>query len=284
MSANILIYLEKTCLNIENLYMRHEVKKNFLTKKFEKLYREFNRRDLVSPDPLQFLYEYNDARDREVVGLIASSLAYGRVAQIIKSTNLVLKIMGKSPHEFLKASPRKQIEAGLKDFKHRFTVGNEVANLLFASKKAISEFGSIGECFSSFICKSDENILSALSKFIEKFSRYCESDIGYLLPSPEKGSACKRPNLYLRWMVRSDDVDPGGWSGISASKLIIPLDTHMYNICRRFGFTKRKQANLKTACEITENFKKIAPDDPVKYDFALTRFGIRGDMKIEDLF
>jgi len=91
-------------------------------------------------------------------------------------------------------------------------------------------------------------------------------------------------NLFLRWMVRKDRVDPGGWKGIPVSRLIIPLDTHMHKMGLLFGFTKRRQASMITAVEITEEFRKIAPHDPVKYDFSLTRLGIRKDMDIESFF
>jgi uncharacterized protein (TIGR02757 family) len=87
-------------------------------------------------------------------------------------------------------------------------------------------------------------------------------------------------NLFLRWMVRRDRVDPGGWDGIPCSNLIIPLDTHMHRISLALNLTKRKQANMNTALAITSCFKKIVPEDPVKYDFALTRLGIRGDLDI----
>ena len=109
-----------------------------------------------------------------------------------------------------------------------------------------------------------------------------KDSINRLLPDPEKGSACKRLNLFLRWMVRCDDVDPGGWFNISTSKLIIPLDTHIYRICYDAGFTTRKQKDLKTAIEITDHFKKYNYDDPVKYDFVLFRIGIwnKPDLRI----
>ena len=103
-----------------------------------------------------------------------------------------------------------------------------------------------------------------------------------LLPSPSAGSACKRLNLFLRWMVRQDNVDPGGWDSVSPAKLIIPLDTHMHRIGRRLGLTPRRQADLRTAIEITEGFRGICPSDPVRYDFALTRLGIRRDEGVED--
>ena len=99
-----------------------------------------------------------------------------------------------------------------------------------------------------------------------------------LLPSPVAGSACKRLNLFLRWMVRRDEVDPGGWDHVPPSKLIVPLDIHMHRISLQLGLTGRKQANLKAACEITNAFRAIEPDDPVRYDFSLTRLGIRDDL------
>ena len=248
----------------------------------DRLYRDYNRRELVHPDPLEFLYHYNSFADREVAGLIASSLAYGRVAQILKSVSSVLDRIEK-PREFLEKSSPTVIRNTFKKFKHRFTTGDELSNMLIATKKAIGKYGSLGECFASKICKNDETVLPAMVSFVEEMNEFAGCELGYLLPTPEKGSACKRFNLFLRWMVRSDDVDPGGWHSIPASKLIVPLDTHMYRICSGFGFTRRKQANLKTAVEITNAFRKFAPHDPVKYDFVLTRFGIRGDMKISAL-
>ena len=101
-----------------------------------------------------------------------------------------------------------------------------------------------------------------------------------LLPLPDRGSACKRLNLFMRWMVRQDAVDPGGWSGVPLSKLIIPLDTHMHRISRAMGLTSRRQADMGTAMEVTRAFQKFAPDDPLRYDFVLTRLGIRKDMDV----
>ena len=89
----------------------------------------------------------------------------------------------------------------------------------------------------------------------------------------------KRLNLFLRWMVRRDDVDPGGWDSVSRGRLVVPLDTHLFRIARTLGFTDRKSADLAAALEITDRFREIAPDDPVRYDFALTRLGIRADLR-----
>ena len=100
----------------------------------------------------------------------------------------------------------------------------------------------------------------------------------FLVPSPAGGSACKRLFLFLKWMVRRDDVDPGGWTLLSPADLIIPLDVHMFRLCSALGLTARKSPDLKAALEVTEVFRSVLPSDPLKYDFVLTRFGIRSEM------
>lgn len=248
--------------------------------KLETLYKKYNRCEFVHPDPLEFLYKYPKAREREIVGLIASSLAYGRVAQILKSVSNVLGKMGSSPYEYLKKKSDKEITKDFSDFKHRFTTGCDKAGLLIGMKRVIKKHGSLEGCFRAGYEKDDETFMPALSFFVGELSRCAGCARLNLLPPPELGSACKRLNLYLRWMVRKDEVDPGGWEDLPSSKLIVPLDTHMYKIGKRFNFTKRKQADLKTAMEITRGFANILPKDPVKYDFALTRFGIRSELNI----
>jgi uncharacterized protein (TIGR02757 family) len=126
--------------------------------------------------------------------------------------------------------------------------------------------------------------LPALAELIKRFNGNDPDSKNSLLPSPDKGSACKRLNLFLRWMVREDAVDLGGWKGIPASKLIVPLDTHMYRICSSLNMTCRKPADMATALEITKYFRKISPEDPVRYDFAITRLGIRDDAEPELFF
>ncbi|MFH1538769.1 MAG: TIGR02757 family protein [bacterium] len=246
------------------------------------LYERYNRREYVSPDPLQFLYDYGDVRDREVVGLVASSLAYGRVAQILKSVSKVLARMGPSPAGFLRDSQPKALrrefgEAHSADFKHRFTTGEDLSAMLIGAKRAVENHGSLEACFAAGLREGDDTVLPALAHFVGELGLGNHKS-NYLLPSPEKGSACKRLNLFLRWMARKDEVDPGGWDGVSPSRLIVPLDTHMHRCCLSMGLTERKQADLKTAVEITGVFKKISPEDPVKFDFSLTRLGIRDEL------
>ena len=247
--------------------------------RLDELLSLYHHRAFVHPDPLEFLYDYPDLQDREIVALIASSLAYGRVAQILKSTSCILQRLGPSPYSFLQKSTRKKLLSLFSDFKHRFTTGEELALMLWGLKKVIEEYGSLHDCFSADMEDTDDTILPALTRFIRRFRKHMPATRDSLLPYPEKGSACKRLNLFLRWMVRQDNIDPGGWSRVSAAKLIVPLDTHMYKISRMLHLTERKHADMRTAIEITNAFREIVPDDPIRYDFVLTRLGIRGEME-----
>jgi uncharacterized protein (TIGR02757 family) len=245
--------------------------------KLEALYTAYNRRRFVHPDPLEFLYSYEDLKDREIVALIASSLAYGKVGQILKSVSTILLRMETSPFDFLCSSSFRELYTTFDDFKHRFTPGADISLLLCSAKTMIRKYGSLHRCFMVGYQDRHETILPALSAFVKVLRRDSCCWSGFL-PSPERGSACKRLNLFLRWLVRKDEVDPGGWAGIPPSKLVVPLDTHMHRIGLTLRLTKRKQADLRTAVEITHAFKSVSPEDPVRYDFALTRFGIRPDM------
>lgn len=246
----------------------------------ERLYHEYNRREFVHPDPLEFLYDYEDLYEREIVGLVASSLAYGRVEQILKSVSFVLKRMS-TPSVFLKRASLESLNKIFRDFRHRFTTGEDLAFLLFGAKRVIEKYGSLNACFTSGFNDKDDTLFPALLSFINELSFKHEGRRNTLIPLPTGGSAFKRFNLLLRWMVRRDDVDPGGWSNVPASKLIVPLDTHMHRICLALNLTKRKQADARTACEITAAFRSITPDDPVRYDFVLTRLGVWG--KLSDI-
>ncbi len=252
--------------------------------KLESHYSKYNKFCYVHPDPLEFVLNYKKDRDREIAGLLSSALAYGNVKQILKSAAFILNKMDPSPYAYIISNNSKTFSANFKGFKHRFTTEYDIVNLLCGIKSALKKFGSLESCFASEYNSNDKNIIPALIKFTDNLSIYFQGSKSYLLPSPKNGSACKRLMLYLRWMIRDDEVDPGCWKNkISPSKLIIPLDTHMHQISRLFGYTKRKSADLKTAIEITEQFEVLSPADPVKYDFALTRFGIRDELSYKNI-
>jgi len=247
----------------------------------ERLYARYNHRDFIKPDPLQFIYQYSNRLDMEVAGFLAAELAYGRVRQIEKSLTNLFGRMGDSPFQFVRDFDE-QKRAKLKDFRHRFTAGDDISDLLELLRDVFDEFGNIENFFIVGYRDDDPNIIGALSKFCDSLlEMYAETHNGhipkglsYLLPRPASGSACKRLNLFLRWMVRNDDVDAGLWKSIDKTRLIVPVDVHMSRLCRILGLYDRKTVSLSTAVKITESFAEIEPADPVKYDFALTRIGI----------
>ena len=243
----------------------------------EELYQRYNRTELARGDPLGFLYDYQDPGDREIVGLLASSLAYGRVAQILKSVRGVLGRMGASPTAFLLRSSRESLRACFAGFRHRFTTGENLCGLLLGAKRLVERDGSLESAFVAGHREDHETVLPALCAFADELRQAGGGARSHLLAAPSLGSACKRLHLFLRWMVRQDDVDPGGWGRVSASKLVVPLDVHMHRIGLALGLTTRKQADMRTALEITRGYREVAPDDPVRYDFALTRLGILGN-------
>ncbi len=214
-------------------------------------------------------------RDREIVALVASALAYGRVEQILRSVARVLDRMD-SPSRFVMEEPEGSLRHAFDDFKHRFTTGAELASMLLGVRRALERRGSLEACLAHSIAPNPDTVLPALEGFVDELT-VGWSGRNSLLPSPRAGSACKRLNLFLRWMVRKDRVDPGGWDSVPRSSLIIPLDTHMHRIGRALRFTARKQADMRTALEVTAAFRRMVPDDPVRYDFSLTRLGIRKD-------
>jgi uncharacterized protein (TIGR02757 family) len=285
-----------------------------LKKILEGLYRRYNLRNLIPPDPLQFVYQYAEPPDKEIVAFLAAALAYGRVEQIEKSLSNLFARMGKSPYTFVQGFDKAKRER-LNSFKHRFTTGQDISDLLALLKKVLNRYGSIQEFFiqgynpnvlcredppsfrpkppllsserktwgrSGEIYSNDKNIIPALTRFCDSLWKMYSKDhngqpsvgLKFLLAGPAGGSACKRLNLFLRWMVRKDDVDLGLWKSVDKAKLIVPVDVHIGRLCRILGMYNHKTVSLAAAVEITESFAQIEPADPVKYDFALSRIGI----------
>ncbi|MDA3800359.1 MAG: TIGR02757 family protein [Kiritimatiellae bacterium] len=249
------------------------------TTQLEQIYDKYNKFEFVSPDPLECLYRYEQPLDIEFVGFISAAFAFGRVSQILKTLDVIFSKLGDSPQQFILNSDEASLKEIFRGFKYRFVKEDELICTLLNMQKIYKEHGSLENCFHSCYSSSDETLQPAIIKFIEKMK--CGGN--YLIPKANTKGACKRLNLFLRWMVRDDHVDLGLWKTIPASKLIIPLDTHIANISKHFGFTKRSTSDMKMALEITNAFKKFAPTDPTKYDFSLTRFGIRDDMSIREL-
>ena len=246
------------------------------------LYHTYNYRKWVHPDPLEFLYDYPDVLDREIVGFIASSLAYGRVAQILRSVSSVVEKMGPSPGSYLESATCASLRQTFRGFRHRFTTSSELVQMLQGLQGVMRRYGSLYQCVLHHMNPADETVLEALSALAKEIAAPSRGKCNSLVPLPQRGSACKRLHLFLRWMVRQDRVDPGGWPKVPAAKLVVPMDTHMHRISLRMGLTTRKQADVRTALEVTRAFRTLLPHDPVRYDFALSLLGIRQDAFASD--
>jgi len=257
-----------------------------LKRDLERLYRTLDLAHL-SPDPLEFVHRCPSPEDKEVVGLISSSLAYGRVEGIKRSVERVLSVMGPSPYRFvMDFRPRKDGRL-FSGFVHRFNRGPDISCLLYFIRQMVEQSGSVGGFFMKGHNPEERNIKGALHAFTTSVlaldsspvygSKTLPADAGvrFFFPTPMGGSACKRLNLYLRWMVRrGDGLDFGIWKGVDPAKLDIPLDTHIARISRNIGLTNRSSADWKMAEEITDALRAFDPSDPVKYDFALCRLGM----------
>ena len=242
----------------------------------EDLYARYNQRCYVDPDPLAPLYGYSAPQDQEIIGLITASLAFGNVKQILTSIELVLHALPE-PAQSLPGLSNSELNRRLAGFRHRYVTGVEMASLLTGAGTLLREHGTLGAAFTAMDEPESPTILPGLTRFVHALRDRGPLAKNYLLPDPALGSACKRWFMYLRWMVRCDAVDLGLWRDLGAHRLVIPVDTHMHRVALGLGLTKRNSADLKTALEITKAFQVVSPDDPVRYDFCLTRLGIRED-------
>ena len=252
-----------------------------LKQKLEYHYKAFDKSKL-EPDPLQFPHKFTDEKDIEAMAFIASVFAYGNVKQINHTLNKVVNLMNNKPYEFIINYNSKTSSKSLKGLKHRFYTENDISRLFQIMNLAYNEFASLKNLFLSGFNVQDGNTKDGISSFSYLLIHLYRKSFGkesrgvkFMFPLPEKGSACKRMNLFLRWMVRKDELDFGLWNEIPVSKLIIPVDTHVASICAELKLTTRKNVSWKMAEEITENLKKFDPDDPVKYDFAICHIGMR---------
>lgn len=253
-----------------------------LKQKLDYHYKAFDKSQ-ISPDPLQFLHLFRDKRDIETIGFISSIFAYGNVKQIINTMDKIIEAFDYHPYEFVINFKKKNYAYKLKDIKHRFYTEEDITVFFLLLNDVITEFGSIKNLFYKFYNCEDINIKNALSKFSEYFINSVQNRFGknislgvkFMFPLPELGSACKRMNLFLRWMVRKDELDFGLWNEIPRHKLIMPVDTHVARICKSLNLTTHKNVGWKMAEEITQNLTKFDPQDPIKYDFAICHIGMR---------
>lgn len=254
-----------------------------LKEKLDYLYLKFANEDFVRADPIQFVYKFEERRDKEIAGFIASMLAQGKRKSFMpKISQILFQIMGGEPYNYIRNFNLEKENLKIQSFQYfgyQLIRGDDLGIIFLNLKMIIRKYGGIGELIYEIYKKNgnSKNVKEVLIDFVSEFFSVgkISSRISALVPSPANGSACKRLNMFLRWMVRKDKVDVGLWHQvIPTSKLVIPLDFHVARISREFGLAQRKQNDWITAEEVTERLKMFDSEDPVKYDIALFGFGV----------
>jgi uncharacterized protein (TIGR02757 family) len=255
-----------------------------LATSLHELYHEYNRDDSVT-DPVHLVRPFPSPGDREIAGFCAGALAFGRVASVINSIETLLRILGPKPAEFVRAFDPAQPHPDLRAMVHRWTRGEDLAALLWILRQMLEQSGSIERFFTDGLRDDDEDVGPALESFSERAMQLDirraygrvprRPGVCYFFPRPSRGSACKRLNLFLRWMVRQDAIDPGGWRAVAPSKLVVPLDTHVIRLGQCLRLTRYTSPGWRMAADITASLRRLDPDDPVRFDFSLCHLGMR---------
>ena len=250
----------------------------------------FPREKHLSSDPVQYVHRYGAPRDREVAGLIASVFAYGNVKSVLRTVDSALSYLGSSPARAIASFDPRRDTRRLHGFYHRFNTSRDLAVLFWIIRRALEEYGSLESVFTAGLSRKDDEITSGLEQFCTTLLNFGHEQfyprgelkrrigVRFLFPRPSEGSACKRLNLYLRWMVRPEDgIDCGVWTGVAPRQLVIPLDTHIARISSYIGLTGMHSPGWAMALDITRSLRRLHADDPLRYDFALCHLGIAGD-------
>ncbi len=229
-------------------------------------------------DPVRFPRRFADRGDQEVAAFLAASFAFGNVAQIHAFLERLFRALGPSPRAAMMA-PRPAFPSRITGLSHRFISGDGVGRFLLSVRSVLLEHGSLEALYAQGMDGTGNCARDRLAVFLDAFREAWGSGLpregAFLFPDARRGSACKRHNLFLRWVVRGGDgVDLGIWTVLSPRHLVIPLDTHMARLGRWLGLTTRRSPGWRMAEEITEAFRAVCPEDPVRFDFALTRIGI----------
>ena len=260
-----------------------------LREPLERLYREFDYGARVARDAIEFPLRYPAPDDREVVALLTACLAYGRVDLFSRALEGVLRVMAPSPAAFVREFDARRDAGAFTAFLYRFNRPRDLVAFCVAARDLLARHGTLEKCFAA----GDAEPAGPIGPALERFARaFLEADVGdvfprgrrsrgyrHLFPLPSGGGPCKRLHLFLRWMVRRERPDFGLWTSISPARLLMPVDTHIENMSRAIGLTRRRSRNWKMAEEITARLALVDPADPVKYDFALCHKRMSGDCR-----
>jgi uncharacterized protein (TIGR02757 family) len=247
------------------------------------LYADFNREESAS-DPVHRVRPFSDPADREVAGFCAAALAFGRVASVLNTIDTLFRIIGPRPAEYVRRFDPREPHPELKAMVHRWTRGEDIAALLWMLRQMLERSGSIEE----FFLEGDRGDTADVGEALDSFSQRAMAldirraygrvprrpGVCYFFPRPSTGSACKRLNLFLRWMVRRDEVDLGVWTKVSPARLIVPLDTHVIRLGRCLRLTRYTSPGWRMAADITARLRALDPVDPIRFDFSICHVGM----------
>jgi uncharacterized protein (TIGR02757 family) len=253
----------------------------------DRLYADYNHADSAT-DPIQIVRRFTRPDDREVVAFCAAALAFGRVASVLQSIERLVGIMGGRPADYVRQFEPKRDAVAFAGLVHRWIRERDLVALVWLLRQMLERAGTIEAFFLEGYDEGAADIEGALDSFssramaLDLTAAYGRSrrasarprGVAYFFPRPSKGSACKRLNLFLRWMVRRDALDLGVWTRVSAAKLVVPLDTHVIRVGRCLRLTEYTSPGWKMARDITASLKRIDPSDPVRYDFSLCHLGM----------
>ena len=247
------------------------------------LYADFNA-DRVVTDPIWIVHRYERADDREVVAFIAAALAFGRVQSVLNSIDGMLQVMGPSPADYVRAFEPARDRRAFDHLVHRWTKGIDLAALAWVMHQMIEEQGSLEGFFAAGLPAGAVDVSDGLQSFstralaLNQKAIYGRSQpkpgVAYFFSRPSSGGACKRLNLFLRWMVRRDQVDLGVWTQVRPAQLIVPLDTHVIRVGQCLRLTKLKSPGWRMAADITRSLRELDPLDPVRFDFSICHLGM----------
>ena len=238
-------------------------------------YNQFNRVDFIEDDPIQIPHRFKEKQDIEIAGFFAAVLAWGQRKTIINKCSELMGLMDNAPHQFIINHTENDLKS-LLHFKHRTFNSTDLLYFISFLRSFYQDHDSLEQAF--VINNRDVNTELAITSFHQAFFafEFAPDRTRKHIATPARKSACKRLNMYLRWMVRQDDsgVDFGIWNKIKPSQLVCPLDVHVERIARQLGLIKRRQSDWLAAVELTNNLKQYDTSDPVKYDFALFGMGL----------
>jgi uncharacterized protein (TIGR02757 family) len=267
---------------------------SLLRSTLDRLYSEFNYPDSAT-DPIQIVRRYERPDDREVVGFFAAALAFGRVASVLQSIERLMSIVGDRPAAYVRAFDPVRHRQAFAGLVHRWIGASDIVALLWIVKQMLDRASTI----EGFFLEGDDPSAPDIADALDSFSRRAlEIDVTaaygpparprhgppegardvrgvrYFFPRPSAGSACKRLNLFLRWMVRRDALDLGVWTRVDPARLIVPLDTHVIRVGRCLRLTRYTSPGWPMARDVTRMLGRLDPVDPVKYDFSLCHLGM----------